>query len=54
MLSFVKEAIIMEKERQELLDLHCTATIDGYTDFILSIASAIHNIRERSIKQSAA
>ena len=34
MLSFVKEAIIMEKERQELLDLHCTATIDGYTDFI--------------------
>ena len=24
----------MEKERQELLDLHCTATIDGYTDFI--------------------
>lgn len=34
MLSFVKEAIIMEKERQELLDLHCIATIDGYTDFI--------------------
>ena len=24
----------MEKERQELLDLHCIATIDGYTDFI--------------------
>ena len=23
-----------DKERQELLDLHCTATIDGYTDFI--------------------
>ena len=24
----------MEKERQELLDLHCEATVDGYTDFI--------------------
>ena len=34
MLGFVKEAFIMEKERQELLDLHCEATIDGYTDFI--------------------
>ncbi len=24
----------MEKERQELLGVHCIATIDGYTDFI--------------------
>ena len=24
----------MEKERQELLGLHCEATVDGYTDFI--------------------
>ena len=24
----------MEKERQEMLDLHCEATVDGYTDFI--------------------
>lgn len=35
MLGFVKEAFLMEKERQELLDLHCEATVDGYTDFIL-------------------
>lgn len=34
MLDFVKEAFLMEKERQELLDLHCEATVDGYTDFI--------------------
>ncbi len=34
MLDFVKEAFIMEKERQELLDLHCKASVDGYTDFI--------------------
>lgn len=34
MLDFVKEAFLMEKERQELLDLHCEVTIDGYTDFI--------------------
>lgn len=34
MLGFVKEAFLMEKERQELLDLHCEATVDGYTDFI--------------------
>ena len=26
--------LLMEKERQELLDLHCEATVDGYTDFI--------------------
>ncbi len=34
MLDFVKEAFLMEKERQELLDLNCEVTIDGYTDFI--------------------
>ena len=34
MLDFVKEAFKMEKERQEILDLHCEATVDGYTDFI--------------------
>lgn len=34
MLDFVKEAFMMEKERQELLDIQCKATIDGYTDFI--------------------
>lgn len=34
MLDFVKEAFLMEKEKQELLDLHCEVTIDGYSDFI--------------------
>ena len=34
MLDFVKEAFIMEKEVQELLDIKCEAVIDGYTDFI--------------------
>ena len=34
MLEFVKEAFLMEKEKQELLDVHCEITIDGYTDFI--------------------
>lgn len=34
MLEFVKEAFLMEKERQELLGLHCETTVDGYTDFI--------------------
>ena len=34
MLEFVKEAFFMEKERQELLGLHCEATVDGYTDFV--------------------
>ena len=34
MLDFVKEAFLLEKERQDLLDLHCEATVDGYTDFI--------------------
>lgn len=30
----LKKTFLMEKERQELLDLHCEATVDGYTDFI--------------------
>ena len=34
MLDFVKEALQMEKQKQELLDLHCNVTIDGYSDFI--------------------
>lgn len=34
MLGFVKEAFLMEKENQELLDVHCEVTIDGYSDFI--------------------
>ena len=34
MLDFVKEAFEMEKQKQSDLDLHCTVTIDGYTDFI--------------------
>lgn len=34
MLNFVKEAFLMEKKRQELFDLHCEVTIDGYSDFI--------------------
>ena len=34
MLDFVKEAFLMEKKNQELLDLHCQVTIDGYSDFI--------------------
>lgn len=34
MLDFVKEAFLMEKERQDMLDVHCEATVDGYTDFI--------------------
>ncbi|MDD3416972.1 MAG: tyrosine-type recombinase/integrase [Lachnospiraceae bacterium] len=34
MLDFVKEAFLMEKEKQDMLDLHCEATVDGYTDFI--------------------
>ena len=34
MLSFVKEAFIMEKEYQKLNDIHCTVTVDGYSDFI--------------------
>lgn len=34
MLGFVKEAFLMEKERQELLGFRCETTIDGYTDFV--------------------
>lgn len=34
MLDFVKEAFLIEKEKQELLDLRCNVTIDGYSDFI--------------------
>lgn len=34
MLDFLKEAFLMEKERQEMFDLHCEVTIDGYRDFI--------------------
>ena len=34
MLGFVKEAFLMEKEKQELLGVQCEVTIDGYTDFI--------------------
>ncbi|MDY3079143.1 MAG: tyrosine-type recombinase/integrase [Oscillospiraceae bacterium] len=34
MLDFVKEAFLMERERQDMLDVHCEATVDGYTDFI--------------------
>ena len=29
-----KKSKVMEKERQELLDIHCEAVVDGYTDFI--------------------
>lgn len=34
MLGFVKEAFLMERDMQELLDVKCEVTIDGYTDFI--------------------
>lgn len=34
MQDFVKEAFLMEKAYQEAMDLHCKATIDGYTNFI--------------------
>lgn len=34
MLEFVKEAFLMEKEKQELLGIRCEVTIDGYSDFI--------------------
>ena len=34
MLDFVREAFIMEREYQETLDIRCTITIDGYSDFI--------------------
>ena len=34
MLDFVREAFIIEREYQEALDIRCTITIDGYSDFI--------------------
>ena len=34
MLDFVRKAFIMEREYQEALDIRCTITIDGYSDFI--------------------
>lgn len=34
MLDFVKEAFMIEKEMQELLDIKCETVIDGYSDFI--------------------
>ena len=34
MLSFVKEAFIMEKEYQRAMGVKCEVTIDGYSDFI--------------------
>lgn len=34
MLDFVREAFIKEREYQEALDIRCTITIDGYSDFI--------------------
>ena len=34
MLSFVKEAFIMEREYQHVMGIKCEVTIDGYSDFI--------------------
>lgn len=34
MLDIVKEALMLEKQRQEELEIKCTVNIDGYTDFI--------------------
>lgn len=34
MLDFVKEAFVMEREKQDIVDVHCEVTIGGYTDFI--------------------
>ena len=34
MLDFVKKAFLLEKERQELFDLHCTVTSGRYSNFI--------------------
>lgn len=34
MLSFVREAFVEERQRQQDDDVHCTAIIDGYTGFI--------------------
>lgn len=45
MLDFVKEAFIMEKEVQELLDIKCEAVIDGYTDLYSLTDSVMFSIR---------
>lgn len=34
MLDFVREAFLMEKQYQEENNLHCSMTVDGFTDFI--------------------
>ena len=34
MMDFVKEAFLLEKEYQETIGVQCTASVDGYTDFI--------------------
>lgn len=34
MMDFVKEAFLLEKQYQQEVNLHCQATVDGYTDFI--------------------
>ena len=34
MLNFVKEAFLEERQYQQENGIHCTATIDGYTDFV--------------------
>lgn len=34
MMDFVREAFLMEKEYQELAEIDCQVTIDGYSDFI--------------------
>lgn len=34
MLPIVREALLSEKKRQELLGIKCKSTVDGYTDFI--------------------
>jgi len=34
MLSFAKEAFIMERAYQQTIDVKCEVTIDGYSDFI--------------------
>ncbi len=44
MLSFVKEAFLMEREYQQEANLKCKAVIDGYTDFIfLNKDGLVHN-----------
>ena len=44
MLSFVRDAFLMEREYQQEADLKCKAVIDGYTDFIfLNKDGLVHN-----------